>query len=339
VKEMTSNMISMFTTTLSSFSHSTPKSLNVEKSEVDVKLEEYFNSVLQLETQVNNVHKHVTLLIKRDQERMLALSELSQSTTALAQLETDTLTDTLSHISSTTNKLAIQSNQFSDKLQLEVELPLQGIIHYIGAVKSAYQRRQHTRQVHATALASLEAQQIVLQKTLTNPSTSPDVRTSKQNILSRISSEVATQGEVLSAATRRFERDYLEFKGWFASELKATLSTFIRLQIDISVHTERAWADLSAVAPAGADAIATGTAATGAASVGGGQGDSYVSYNPYGAHLSSSTSTLGGSMLFSSFVNNISSHQQPPPVPGPDVGFHEAEDDASRQYDDNIMSV
>eukprot|EP00607_Mallomonas_marina_P001897 CAMPEP_0182426336 /NCGR_PEP_ID=MMETSP1167-20130531/12820_1 /TAXON_ID=2988 /ORGANISM="Mallomonas Sp, Strain CCMP3275" /LENGTH=295 /DNA_ID=CAMNT_0024607683 /DNA_START=691 /DNA_END=1578 /DNA_ORIENTATION=+ len=187
----------------------------------------------------------MALMVKRHQERMDIFFELSQSTTALSQLQMDSLTDTLTNMSSTTEKLSNQGSIFCDKLQLQVEVPLHDLLRYIGAVKLAFQKRQAVRSAYWSIMSTLEAQQTALQRAITNPNVNDDMKAVRQEVVNKSTVEVAAAGEELAAASERFERDFVGFKAWILAELKVILASFVRIQIEMSAHTEKVWMDIS----------------------------------------------------------------------------------------------
>ena len=208
----------------------TNKTVNIEKSPSDLKIEEILEYLNQLETHMCNVSKNTSLVVKRNRDMGNALFEFGQAFTWLGQSEGDALGTALVQVGNAADQLSVTSTEYAETEALHLEEPIQEYYRYVGSVKATIYRRQAKRGDYINALADLEAKQQSYTKAVSMPG-KEDKAAQKQKELEEAQVVVEATKKELDDVTDVLLNEFDKFKSEKAADIKALLANFAKMQV------------------------------------------------------------------------------------------------------------
>jgi sorting nexin-1/2 len=127
-------LVQWFDNTMTSLSSSAMNRDDI-RTAADSQVEEEGQYITQLETQLQNVVKHTTILIKRNREIANALFEFGLAFTLLGQTEGDSLGAALQQVGNNADQMSVATAEQAENEAMQFEEPLQEYIRLVGAVK------------------------------------------------------------------------------------------------------------------------------------------------------------------------------------------------------------
>lgn len=219
------------------------KSVNVEKTAADLKIEEISEYLNQLETHMGNVSKGTSLVVKRNRDMANALFEFGQAFTWLGQSEGDSLGTALVQVGNAADQLSVTSTEFAEQESLKLEEPIQEYVRLVGSVKATIARRQQKKANYVNAIGDMEAKQTSYTKALSTAG-KEDSAAKKQKELELAQETVDLTKKELDKVTDILLNEFEKFKAEKAADIKMLLANFAKMQVDYHRKAEKIWSDI-----------------------------------------------------------------------------------------------
>lgn len=221
----------------------TNKTVNLEKTASDLKIEEILEYLNQLENHMSSVSKGTSLVVKRNRDMANALFEFGQAFTWLGQSEGDFLGTALVQIGNAADQLSVTSTEFAEAESLQLEEPIQEYFRLVGSVKSTIFRRQNKKSIYINAISDLESKQTSYTKAL-SVAGKEDIAAKKQKELELAQQYVESTKNDLDAVTDVLLNEFEKFKSEKAADIKTLLANFAKMQGDYHRKAEKIWGDI-----------------------------------------------------------------------------------------------
>lgn len=146
-------------------------SSTLEKTPLDLEVDEMIAYIDGLEPIMTGLHKHAHGLTKRAREIADGLFEFGVAFTLLGKSEENrSLQEGLDHIGKCSDRLSILAAEHAEREALSFEEPIFDYIRLVGAVKAALHKRNEVRSAYGSAVADLDAKTAVVAKLLKHKS-------------------------------------------------------------------------------------------------------------------------------------------------------------------------
>ena len=238
------SMVSWFNKAATTMANvATNKTVNIEKTASDLKIEEILEYLNQLENHMSSVSKGTSLVVKRNRDMANALFEFGQAFTWLGQSEGDFLGTALIQVGNAADQLSVTSTEFSETESLEFEEPIQEYFRLVGSVKSTIFRRQSKKSIYINAISDLDSKQSSYTKALSMAG-KEDIAAKKQKDLELAQQYVESAKGDLDAVTDVLLNEFEKFKSEKAADIKTLLANFAKMQGDYHRSAEKIWGDI-----------------------------------------------------------------------------------------------
>lgn len=218
-------------------------SANVERTAADVKFDEVMKYIIQLETQMQNVAKHTSSLVKQNRAMANALFEFGQAFTWLGQSEGDGLGAALTQVGNTADQLSVLATENAEAEAVHLEEPLEEYVRLLAAVKAALKRRQEKKTIHLNAISDLDSKQNSYNKLMGTPGKEAQA-TAKLEQVERCREYVEKTRVEYEDVSENLLIEFERFKVEKAEDIKQILLNYVKLQIEFNKKSEQAWKDL-----------------------------------------------------------------------------------------------
>ena len=239
-----SSMVSWFNKAATTVANvATNKSVSMEKTASDLKIEEILEYLNQLEILMSGVSKGTSLVVKRNRDMANALFEFGQAFTWLGQSEGDLLGTALVQVGNAADQLSVTSTEFSEAESLQLEEPIQEYFRLVGSVKSTITRRQNKKSIYINAISDLESKQLSYTKVL-SVGGKEDIAAKKQKDIEQAQVYMEITKNDLDTVTDLLLNEFEKFKSEKAADIKALLANFAKMQGDYHHKAEKIWGDI-----------------------------------------------------------------------------------------------
>lgn len=197
----------------------------------DTKVEEMITYVNKLDIQFQTVAKQSRALVSKNRELHQNLFDFGLSIVLLGQDEEGSVADGCKNLGHTADKLSVFTGQYAEKSALHFDDPISEYCRIIAAVKLAYQKRKEALSNYSYTKTDYENKKIKHSGMVAMGKEESKIRQgeSKMHEASQALDESKKTFELINS---RFLDEFARFQREKADDMKQTMVTFVKLQMD-----------------------------------------------------------------------------------------------------------
>lgn len=196
----------------------------------DARVEEIITYINRVDIQFNKVAKESKALVTKNRDLHQHLFEFGLSLNLLGQDEEGSVSDGCKALGDTSDRLSYHTAQFAEKIALYFDDPISEYCRIIAAVKLAYAKRKEALDNYSFAKTDYENKKIKHSGYVAQQDESKVKKAEeKMHDANQVLDESKKVFEIINT---RFLEEFARFQREKAEDMKQTMVTFIKLQMD-----------------------------------------------------------------------------------------------------------
>lgn len=205
----------------------------------DARVEEIITYINRVDVQFSKVAKRSTALVAKNRDLHQHLFEFGLSLTLLGQDEEGSVSDGCKALGQTSDKLSFYTAQFAEKAALYFDDPIAEYCRIIAAVKLAYAKRKEALNNYSFAKTDYENKKLKHSGCVAQNQEESKVKKAEEK-MHEANQVLDDAKKMFETINTRFLEEFARFQREKAEDMKQTMVTFIKLQMDFhkQMHDE-----------------------------------------------------------------------------------------------------
>jgi len=215
------------------------------KTPMDIKFEELSSRVLSLESNVHNMARYASDLVRKSTELGMSLKNFGSTFEGLAQAESGQLQTMLDAVATTSNEIAAELNTEAERENNIFESPVYEYLMSLKAVRQAITEKDERKVAYLTGIGHLEGKQNAHNKLKKQPAAGGEMDiSSAEAAVNQAHSSMMSLKDVYEQACARCMREVEAFMESQGEEIRKIVVDYVNLQIEYNQIIAEKWQSL-----------------------------------------------------------------------------------------------